>query len=109
MKVGWQAHCHDPEDQGLQWPYLPPYFPLLTHLFIEEVGIQRHTGDAEHKSHNCLHQIGYRVLEMPPLQLVPMLQKMTKEEEEEEEEAFWCGLDIETGEELELGPLPPNI
>ena len=28
---------------------------------------------------------------------------------EEEEGAFWHGLDLETQEELERGPLPPNI
>ena len=32
---------------------------------------------------------------------------MTKEEEEEE--AFWCRLDVAMGEELELGPPPPNV
>ena len=37
---------------------------------------------------------------MPHLQLVPMLQRMTKKEQE----AFWCGLYVVMGEELELGP-----
>ena len=42
---------------------------------------------------------------MPPQWLVPMLQKMMKEEEE----AFWHRLDVETGQELDLSPLPPNV
>ena len=42
---------------------------------------------------------------MAPLQLVPMLQRMMKEEEK----AFWRGLDVVTGEELELGQPPPNV
>ena len=43
-------------------------------------------------------------MEMPPLQFVPMLQRMM-----EEEKAFWCGLDMVMGEELELGPPPPKF
>ena len=27
MKAGWWAHCRDPTNRGLQWPYLPPHFP----------------------------------------------------------------------------------
>ena len=42
---------------------------------------------------------------MPPLWLLPILQRIMKEEEE----AFWRGLDVEMGEELELGPPPLNI
>ena len=42
---------------------------------------------------------------MPPPWLVPMLWKMM----EEEEGVSWHGLDLEIGEELELGPLPPNV
>ena len=42
---------------------------------------------------------------MPPLQLVLMLQRMMKEKEE----AFWHGLDVAMGEELELGPAPLTI
>ena len=68
---------------------------------MEEVDIQHRTWDAEQKSHNCSHQSGYRVFEMTPLWLVPMPQRIT-----EEEGAFWHGLDLETWEELELGPLP---
>ena len=105
VKAGWRAHHHDPKDQGLQWPYLPPSFPLPAHLFTEEVDIWCCTWDAEHKSRNCFCQSGYRVLEMPPLWLVLMPQKMMKEEEE----AFWYGLDVEMREELELGLPPPNV
>ena len=39
---------------------------------------------------------------LPPLRLLPMPQRMLSEEEE----AFWCGLDLEIGEELDLGVLP---
>ena len=42
---------------------------------------------------------------MPPLQLLPMLQKMSKVQEED----FWCGWDMVMGEEFELGPPPPTI
>ena len=42
---------------------------------------------------------------MPPLQLLPMPQKMSKEQEED----FWWGWDMQMGEELELGPPPPTI
>ena len=42
---------------------------------------------------------------MPPLQLVPIPQRMMKEEEE----AFWFRLDVAMGEELELDPPPPNV
>ena len=42
---------------------------------------------------------------MPPLRQVLMLQRMSKEQEE----AFWCGLDVAIGEELEMGPPPPTI
>ena len=43
---------------------------------------------------------------MPPVWLVPMLQKMMKEEEEE---AFWHRLYLEMGGELEVGPLHPKV
>ena len=39
---------------------------------------------------------------LPLLQLIPMLQRKITEEEV----AFWHGLDLEIGEELELG-IPP--
>ena len=42
---------------------------------------------------------------MPPLWLLPMLQRISKEQEEE----FWCGRDLMTGEELELGRPPPRV
>ena len=42
---------------------------------------------------------------MPPLQLLPMPQKMLKEQEED----FWCRWDLTMGEELELGPPPPRV
>ena len=45
-------------------------------------------------------------MEMPPLWLAPMLQRITREEEEE---ALWRGLDVAMGEELELGPPPLTI
>ena len=61
--------------------------------------------DAKYKSHNCFFQSGYRVLEMPLLWLMLMLQRIIKEEEE----AFWYGLDVVMGEELELSLPPPNI
>ena len=47
VKAGWQAHCHNPEDHGLLWPYIPPRYPLPTHLFFEEVEI--HCRDQETK------------------------------------------------------------
>ena len=105
MKVGWQAHCRDPEDRGLQWPYLPLRFPLPSHLFMEELDICGCAWDAKQKSCNHSHQSVYRVFVMPPLQLVLMLRKMV----EEEEGAFWHRLDLEMQEELDLGPPPPNI
>ena len=37
---------------------------------------------------------------MPPLQLLLMPQSILQVEEE----AFWCGRDVVTGEELEMGP-----
>ena len=40
VKAGWWAHCQDPTNQGLQWPYLVPCFPLPSCLFLEEVDIQ---------------------------------------------------------------------
>ena len=42
---------------------------------------------------------------MPPLRLVLMPHRITREEEE----ALLCGLDVAMGEELELGPPPPTI
>ena len=72
VKVGWRAHRQDPTDRGLQWPYLPPRFPLPSHLCIEEVDIWHRARDAERKSWDCLRQSGHRVLKMPPLQLLPM-------------------------------------
>ena len=42
---------------------------------------------------------------MPPLWQVPMLQKMMTAQED----AFWYGLDVEMGEELELGPPPLTV
>ena len=42
---------------------------------------------------------------LPPLQLMPMPQKMSSEEGV----TFWHGLDLEIGEELELGVPPPDI
>ena len=42
---------------------------------------------------------------MPPLQLLPMLQRILVVQEEN----FWWGWDLEMGEELELGPPPPTI
>ena len=41
---------------------------------------------------------------MPPLQLLPMPQRMLVEQEED----FWHGWDLAMGEELELGCPPPN-
>ena len=41
VKAGCQTHCQDATDWGLQWLYLPPCFPLPSHLFLEEVGIWR--------------------------------------------------------------------
>ena len=42
---------------------------------------------------------------MPPLWLLPMLQRISLVEKE----AFWCGWDVAMGEELEMGPPPPSI
>ena len=42
---------------------------------------------------------------MPPLRLLPMPQRMSKAQEEN----FWCGRDVEMGEELELGPPPSTV
>ena len=105
MKVGWRAHRRNPANRGLKWPYLPQCFPLPSCLYLEEVDIRCQAWDTERKSHNHFRQSGYRVLEMPPLWLLPMLQRMSMAEEE----AFWHGRDVEMGEELELGPPPPTI
>ena len=86
-------HCRDPEDQGLQWPYLSPHFPFPNHLFLKKVDIWHYTRGTEQKSHNHSCQNSYRVFVMPPLWLVPMPWKMT-----EEEGAFWHGLDLEMWE-----------
>ena len=53
VKAGWWTHCRDPADQGLQWPYLPPRFPLPSHLYIEEVDIRFQARDAERKPWDC--------------------------------------------------------
>ena len=42
---------------------------------------------------------------MPPLRLLPMLQRMSRVQEEN----FWHGWDVAMGEELEIGPLLPTI
>ena len=42
---------------------------------------------------------------MPPLQLLPILQRMSVAQEEN----FWWAWDVVTGEKLELGPPPPTI
>ena len=50
VKVGWWTHHKDATNRGLQWPFLPPRFPLPSHLFLEEVGILRWAWEAERKS-----------------------------------------------------------
>ena len=82
---------------------LPPPALLSPQLPLYRKGdIQCHTRDVECKSCNCFCQINYRFLEIAPLQLVLMQQRMMKKEKE----AFWCWLDVVTGDELELGPPP---
>ena len=76
VKAGWWAHCCNPKEQGLQWPYLPHASPLAGYLYLEEVDIQHHAWDTEQKSYNRSCQSSYRVFAMPPLWLLPMPWKM---------------------------------
>ena len=86
VKVKWRAHQRDPANWGLKWPYLPPCFPLPSCLYLEEVNIQHQAQDAERKSCNHFRQSSYSVLEMPPLWLLPILQRILQVEE-----GFWHG------------------
>ena len=81
MKAGWWAHHHDPEDIGLQWPYISLSFPLSSCFFLEKVNIWHHAQDAKQKPQNHSHKSGYRVFVLPLLQLIPILQKVTSKEE----------------------------
>ena len=103
--MGWWAHHCNPEDWGPLWLYLPLRFPLPSLHFLEEVDIQHHTQDTEQKSQDCSCKSGYKVFTLPPLWLLLMPQRVTAEEEE----AFWHGLDLKAGEELEQGVPPPDI
>ena len=105
VKAGWRAHHRDPTDQGSQWPYLPPRFPLPSHLYIEEVDIRRWARDTERKSWDHLRQSGHQVLKMPPLQLLPMPWRLLAMEEGR----FWWGQDVAMEADLELGHLPPRV
>ena len=87
---------------GLASPVLPPSHPPL---FRRGQHPALHAWDAEQKSQDCSHNSGYRIFVLPPVWLMPMLQRMTGEEEE----AFWGGLDLEMGEELELWIPPQDI
>ena len=94
-----------PKDRGLQWPYLPPHFPLPTCLFLEEIDIQCCSQDAKRKSHDYSCKSSYRVLMLAHLQLMLMPQRMSSKEEV----AFWRELDPEMGEDLRLGVLPLDV
>ena len=54
VKAGWRFSRKDPADRASMWPYLPPRFPLPSHLYFEEMDIQRHARDAERKSQERL-------------------------------------------------------
>ena len=67
VRVGWRAHRRDPDDLGLQWPYVPPRFPLPTDLFFKEIEICRCAWDSERKFRDCFRHGGYRVFKLPEL------------------------------------------
>ena len=54
VRAGWRAHHRDPTNRGLQWPSLPPRFPLPHYLYIEELDIWHLARDMERKSWDCL-------------------------------------------------------
>ena len=54
VKAEWRVSRKDPADRASMWPYLPPRFPLPSHLYFEEMDIWRHAQDAERKSRECL-------------------------------------------------------
>ena len=54
VKVRWWSHHQDTTDRGSQWPYLPPRFPLPSHLYIEEVDIWHRAQDTKQKSQDRL-------------------------------------------------------
>ena len=67
VKAGWRVHRHDLEDCGLQWPYVPPHFPLPTDLFFKEIEICQYAWDSEWKSQDCFHRGAYGVFKLPEL------------------------------------------
>ena len=87
------------------WPYIPPCYLLLSHLFLEEVDIQRHAQDAECKSQDHSCKTGNRVFGLPKLQQLLMPQRMMAKEEE----TLWLRLDLEIGEVLAQGVPPPDV
>ena len=54
VKAGWRVSRKDPADRALMWLYLPPRFPLPSHLYFEEMDIWRRARDVERKSRECL-------------------------------------------------------
>ena len=54
VKAGWRVSRKDPADRASMWPYLPPRFPLPSHLYFEEMDIRRRTWDTERKSRERL-------------------------------------------------------
>ena len=54
VKAGWWVSRKDPANRALMWPYLPPRFPLPSHLYFEEMDIWRRARDMERKSRERL-------------------------------------------------------
>ena len=47
VKAGWRVSRKDPADRASMWPYLPPRFPLPSHLYFEEMDIRPCPGRGE--------------------------------------------------------------
>ena len=54
VKAGWWVSRKDPADRASMWPYMPPRFPLPSHLYFEEMDIRRRARDMERKSQERL-------------------------------------------------------
>ena len=65
--MGWRVHHHNPQDHGLQWPYIPPHFPLPTDLFFKEIEICHCACDSKWKSRDHFCHGRYRVFKLPEL------------------------------------------
>ena len=67
VKVGWRVHHRNPEDRGLQWPYISPHFPLPTDLFFKDIEIRHPAWDFKQKSRDHFYHGGYQVFRLPKL------------------------------------------